>query len=183
MLLTHPHAMLEVQCGEVATFDDRFANMVRILKSIRHDSALEGANAVALAAPQIGLPLRFFTWHDDNVDRIVANPVIVGHSEAGQWAEEGCLSLLGPINPLTKHYTQGIDVQVRRHHAVTVHYQNEFGERQAIDATGYVARIFQHEIDHLDGKLILSRVSPPMRKAALKRFAKLHDKKRLVGVA
>lgn len=183
MLLTHPHQMLGVTCGEVATFDERFAKMVDILKGIRHQTAFEGSNAIALAAPQIGLPLRFFTWHDNDVDHVMVNPVITNRSDAHQWAEEGCLSLLGPINPLTQHYTQGIDLQVRRHHSITVRYLTETGQPYEIECKGLLARIVQHEIDHLDGKLILDRVSPPVRKQALKRFSKLHDRKRLVGVA
>jgi len=125
------------------------------------------APGVGLAAPQVAVSERLIVveWadepaNDDDPPRkkklyVVINPEIVRASEDMVPGTEGCLSVPGWVG------------DVLRHEAVTVRGLNRNGEKIKIEAEGWLARIFQHEIDHLDGVLFVDRVGP-LRRALLR---------------
>lgn len=113
------------------------------------------APGVGLAGPQVGVQLRIFVYDAGEGPHTVLNPVLSGHS--GEWEyDEGCLSVPGYYWPI-----------VRPGH---VHLEGEDldGNKLSIDADEYLARIFQHETDHLDGTLLLTRLTDAQRKLALR---------------
>lgn len=103
------------------------------------------ANGIGLAAPQIGLSLRLCVIEIDGVIRYLLNPKITSTSKEKVLFEEGCLSL-------PEDY-----FEIERFAKVTVRYQNEKGEDVKLRAHGLLAICIQHELDHLDGKLIYDR--------------------------
>ncbi len=128
------------------------------------------ARGVGLAAPQIGLSQRLFVAVEyadepeeeekplrDLVRRVfvVANPVIT-HREGLLEGTEGCLSLPGLYSE-----------EVPRAERIRVSYQDEEGTPRTLELEGYLARVFQHEIDHLDGILFFERLPKPKREAFL----------------
>ena len=115
---------------------------------------------VGLAANQIGHLKRIFVASCDEEEFVIANPVIEERSENAQKDVEGCLSL------------PEIRVEVERPYGVTVSGKDLSGMPLRIEAEGLLARIFQHEIDHLDGVLILDRTDRESRRNALREFRK-----------
>jgi peptide deformylase len=118
---------------------------------------------VGLAAPQVGVGQRVIVV-DPRLDEVkpfaLVNPEIVELSEDTDRDEEGCLSL------------PGLKDVVERPARVVVAGTNVDGEAQRIDASGLLARVLQHEVDHLDGVLFIDRVSPLKRKMMLKKWEK-----------
>lgn len=102
-------------------------------------------NGIGLAAPQIGKSIRLAVAEVDGVEHFWINPTITTFSEEKILFEEGCLSLPGQYFPIV------------RSKEVTVKYLNEKGLPKKLRATGLLAVVFQHEIDHLDGILICNR--------------------------
>ena len=118
---------------------------------------MDEAYGIGLAAPQIGVSNRLLVYRVGEAPPIVlANPSIEWSSEDSESFEEGCLSLTN------------VHVDVDRPIHVRVTGQDAFGERVRIEASGLNARVIQHEMDHLDGILILDRASKDQRKAALR---------------
>lgn len=104
------------------------------------------ANGVGLAGPQVGKNLRIFVaMADDDVKRVFINPQIIKASEEVEEYEEGCLSIPQVYESIT------------RPSRVTVQALNEKGRPFTLDADGLLARIIQHEYDHLDGILYIDR--------------------------
>ena len=104
------------------------------------------ANGVGLAGPQVGKSLRIFVaMADDDVKRVFINPQIIKTSEEVGDYEEGCLSIPQVYETITR--------PVR----VTIQAQNEKGKLFTLDADGLLARIIQHEYDHLEGVLYIDR--------------------------
>lgn len=100
---------------------------------------------VGLAAPQIGLSLRLAVAEVDHIVYYLINPEITSRSQGKIVSEEGCLSLPGEYFPILRSET------------VTVRYRNEKGLPKKLRATGFLATVIQHEVDHLDGILIIDR--------------------------
>ena len=110
-----------------------------------------------LAAPQIGVGLRVFTYHiDDEQSGHLINPVLHFPSDEEQDGPEGCLSI------------PGMTWDCRRKEHVVAHGQNMWGDPVTIDGTALLARCVQHETDHLDGVLFVDRLDPITRKEAMK---------------
>jgi len=112
---------------------------------------------IGLAAPQVGISLRLMVvGHEKTMTaRAIVNPVIA--EQGGEvTAEEGCLSLPGIFAPVT------------RAEWVRLEGQDLEGQPLSIKARGLTARVFQHEMDHLDGVLILDRTSRDQRKQAMR---------------
>jgi len=108
------------------------------------------ARGVGLAANQVGRPVRLVVisaFEEGGEDRILLNPVIKSH-KGRMVEEEACLSV------------PGVNGKVRRASHVLVEAEDLQGEKQEIEAEGLLARVFQHEIDHLDGRLFVDRLSP-----------------------
>jgi peptide deformylase len=118
---------------------------------------MEDAYGIGLAAPQIGISNRLLVYRvGESPPVVLANPVIEWNSDDDESFEEGCLSLAN------------VHVDVDRPIHVRVVGQDAFGDRIKIEASGLNARVIQHEMDHLDGILILDRASKDQRKAALR---------------
>lgn len=103
------------------------------------------AEGVGLAAPQIGKSVSLAVIEVDNRVSVYFNPKIVKSSKEVSVLEEGCLSIPGEFFP------------IERAASITVEYDDESGRHHTIDATGFLATVLQHEIDHLEGVLIADR--------------------------
>jgi peptide deformylase len=118
---------------------------------------MERAEGVGLAAPQVGVRKRLFTYdlHEGDGPGVVINPEIVDTSGEIEY-EEGCLSVPGfrfPIVRADRVTMRGLDLD---------------GEEVVLEGDDLLARMIQHEIDHLDGVLLLDRLEPDVRRAALR---------------
>ncbi len=125
------------------------------------------ADGIGLAATQVGIPLRFFVCdlsEDKNKPFVVINPKIVsvGGDEEIIF-EEGCLSI------------PGFKIPVRRKKKIFVKWVDEKGEEHEEELENLKSVLFQHEIDHLDGKLIIDKLSPDERREILKNFPQYED--------
>jgi peptide deformylase len=137
----------------VERFDEKLAQEVERMGVLMHD-----ALGVGLAATQLGVLHRVLVYRayaDDPLTALV-NPVIEWRSDELETAMEGCLSL------------PGVHVEVERAARVRVSARDERGEPLEIEAEGLPARVIQHEVDHLDGILILDRISRQARKEAMR---------------
>lgn len=119
------------------------------------------ANGVGLAAPQIGLSIRMFVIiADDDVRRVFINPQIISTSEEMVPYEEGCLSI------------PEVYESILRPKKITVQAFDENGKPFTLEADGFLARVIQHEYDHLDGKLFIDHLSEEERNKMLKAYEK-----------
>jgi peptide deformylase len=142
---------LRLTAYEVSDFDDDLRRLVDRLTELMHD-----AQGVGLAATQVGVLRRVFVFEpDEDGPRIVVNPTIVTLGDELESDGEGCLSL------------QGVRVPVERPTTLTIAGKNQDGEDVSYELSGYEARIAQHELDHLDGVLIIDRTDEEHRKEAL----------------
>jgi peptide deformylase len=142
--------VLRTTAVEVVDFDKELRRLVTDLT----DTMLEAPGA-GLAAPQIGVGLRVFTWSvDDEVGHLV-NPVL-DLSEEEQDGPEGCLSI------------PGLSIDCKRALSVVAKGFDQHGEPVVIEGSELLARAIQHETDHLDGVLFLDRLDPANRKLAMK---------------
>ena len=114
------------------------------------------APGVGLAAPQVGILERIFVWEVEEEHGAVIDPEIVWRSDSQESAEEGCLSIPGLFYP------------VMRAEAVEVRGLDAAGDAITMKAEGFLARVCQHEIDHLDGVLFLDRLDEDVRREALR---------------
>ena len=150
----YPEPVLKTPATEVTEFSDDLRALVARMTRLMDD-----ANGVGLAGNQVGLLRRVLVYRPDRDDeaepRALVNPSIVERSDETESDEEGCLSL-GPLR-----------VQVERNLRVSVEAKDENGEAVRVDAEGFEARVLQHEIDHLDGVLIIDRTTPEARREAL----------------
>ncbi len=148
--------ILRKKCKGVEKFDDAF----RLLTSAMLDT-LEEAEGVGLAAPQIGVDGRFFVVDiRDGKQYVFANPEILETSEELGPYEEGCLSIPGVYH------------NVMRPVRVKIHAQDEYGKAFILDADGLLARVIQHENDHLDGHLFIDHLTDEEREKLLRAYEK-----------
>ena len=143
--------VLKTRAAPVETFDEALAHLAEeMLITMREH---EG---VGLAANQVGRLKRILVAATEEEEYVVVNPLIEEVAETTEKVVEGCLSI------------PGIQVEVERPTGVTVSGQDATGAPLRIEASGLLARIFQHEIDHLNGVLILDRTDRESRKAAMR---------------
>lgn len=151
--------ILREEAAPVASVTDEVRRLVEDMFDTMY--AEEG---VGLAAPQVGVPLRVIVVdprEPDVVPFALINPRISAFSDEVERAEEGCLSI------------PGLKEIVERPVSVRVDALNRDGEPVVIEADDLLARILQHEIDHIDGILFIDRVSALKRKLLLKRWQKV----------
>lgn len=128
---------------------------------------MEAENGVGLAAPQVGRLLRLFVIEaDDGIKRTFINPQITGMSTETCLLEEGCLSI-------PKLYEE-----IERPVKVSIQALNEHGKPFVLDADGFLARIIQHEYDHLEGIMYIDRGDPEFKEKAIETIAR-REKRRL----
>ena len=145
--------VLKSSATPVDRFDDSLRQQVSRMAGVMND-----ALGVGLAAPQLGISQRLLVYRvgPDAPLIALANPEIEWASEDREGSDEGCLSI------------PGVMVDVERPVHVRVRAQDEEGEPRSVEASGLEARVIQHEMDHLDGVLILDRTSRDERKRALR---------------
>ena len=142
--------ILRTTAVEVVDFDKELRRLVSDLT----DTMLEAPGA-GLAAPQIGVGLRVFTWYVEGEVGHLVNPVL-DLSEEQQDGPEGCLSI------------PGLSIDCKRALSVVAKGFDQHGEPVVIEGSDLLARAIQHETDHLDGVLFLDRLDPANRKLARK---------------
>lgn len=153
----YPDAALRLRAQPVERFDEDLGRLAARLAILMRD-----ANGVGLAATQVGILQRVFVFQlesgeEDEPGEIhaVVNPELLERSEELESADEGCLSLQGVLTP------------VERPVAVTLAGRDPEGAEVRLELRGLSARVAQHELDHLDGILILERTTPEGRREAL----------------
>ena len=144
-------AALRLKAHEVEEFDDDRRRLVDRMIVLMHD-----AQGVGLAATQVGVLRRLFVFEpDDEGPHAIVNPVVVERADETAGDEEGCLSL------------QGVRVPVDRSVKITLEGKDPNGEDVRYELDEYGSRVVQHELDHLDGVLIIDRTDDEHRKEAL----------------
>jgi peptide deformylase len=156
----HGDPVLRSRAREVETFDEGLVEEVRRMGQIMHD-----AYGIGLAATQLGVMHRVLVYRVEPDAPVAAlvNPELEWSSREVEPMEEGCLSLPGVL------------VEVDRPVHVRVRSRDEHGDELLIEASGLEARVIQHEMDHLDGKLILDRTSREQRKRAMRALREAED--------
>jgi peptide deformylase len=153
LIRTFGDPSLRSKALEVTRFDDRLAEELG-----RMGQLMDDAVGLGLAATQLGVMHRVLVYRvgADAPLVPVVNPVLEWSSDERELAEEGCLSL------------PGVAVDVERPIYARIRAQDEHGEKILIEASGLEARVLQHEMDHLDGILIIDRIPKEQRKEALR---------------
>ena len=155
-IIYYGNPVLREVSKEVTEITDEIRQILdEMVETMREESG------VGLAANQVGLTLRFFVGEvDGNVKKII-NPEIIEFGKEEIELEEGCLSI------------PGIYKRVKRPEKIKVRYQNEKGETVEEELNEVWARVFQHELDHLDGILFIDKISPLNKRLISKRLAQI----------
>jgi peptide deformylase len=150
----YPDPALRLPALDVAELDDAVGDLVE-----RMTRLMQEARGVGLAAPQVGVLRRILVYQtaDDGPVVALVNPRLIGSSVERETVDEGCLSLGAAT----------VIVPVERPVTVTVEATTPDGEEVTVEAEGLEALVIQHELDHLDGVLILDRTTPEERREAL----------------
>jgi peptide deformylase len=148
----YPDPVLRMRAREVGDFDGDLAKLAERLTHL-----LSEANGLGLAATQIGVLRRVFAFLPDPEQEpvVLVNPTFTATSDEQESDTEGCLSL------------QGVVIPVERHASLTIEGKDPEGNDVRLELEALPARIAQHELDHLDGVLILDRTTPEARREAL----------------
>ena len=157
----YPDPVLRQRAEAVVAFDQALAALAQEMIRTMHE-----ASGLGLAANQIGLTQRIaIVAPDDEAGHEIAlvNPQIV-HAEEWEESDEGCLSF------------PGIYIKVGRFAQVRIRYQNLQGKTCEMEATSLLARAIQHELDHLDGRLLVDRMSSIQRMTHRRRLRELTDR-------
>jgi peptide deformylase len=155
--------VLRMRAHEVTSFDEDLQRLATRMKQLMRD-----ARGVGLAATQVGILQRVFVFQKGEDDVVaVVNPTLSDLSDETEIEDEGCLSI------------QGVTMPVERHLRVSLEGKDEEGNDVRFELEGHPARVAQHELDHLDGTLILDRTTDEARKEAL---AVLRPRPILAGV-
>jgi peptide deformylase len=141
-IVKYGEPVLSERAKEVDAITDEIRELIRKMYRI-----MEESNGVGLAANQIGVPLRIFTYDVGEGPHAIINPRIV-RKLGSQVGVEGCLSV------------PGLQGDVERANIVTVEGLDENGNNVRVTGEGLLARVFQHEIDHLDGVVFIARADP-----------------------
>ncbi|MEY4362253.1 MAG: peptide deformylase [Actinomycetota bacterium] len=148
-----------VLTSRAANVNDIDGKVARIVDEM-FDTLYSSDSGIGLAAPQVGIQRQIFVWDMEDEPMVVINPTIV--ESDGEWVyDEGCLSIPGLFVEMTRPKTvlmRGLDLD---------------GNEIEIEADELEARLFQHELDHLNGVLMFDRMQPEQRKEALAEYARL----------
>jgi peptide deformylase len=149
--------VLEKKAVDVEVVDDEVRKLLDdMFETMRHE------HGIGLAAPQIGVSRRVVTVEVGTTKLKMVNPVVT-RKEGKSRGMEACLSV------------PDVDGEVERADNITCEYLDENGEKQSLEAEGLLARCIQHECDHLDGVLFVTRVSPARRMMIKKRVKELRQ--------
>ena len=156
-----------VLASQAAAVTDIDGKVVRIVEEM-FDTLYDSDSGIGLAAPQVGIQRQMFVWDMDDEPMVILNPTIV--ESDGEWVyDEGCLSIPGLYVEMTRPKTvlmKGIDMN---------------GNEISLEADELEARLFQHELDHLNGVLMFDRMQPEQRKQAIAEYKKLSEQASPVG--
>jgi peptide deformylase len=141
--------VLRMKGREVESFDDDLRRLVERMTALMHE-----ASGVGLAATQVGVLRRLFVFVDEGEDRVLVNPVISKRSTDVEIDDEGCLSLRGVLVP------------VERPRGITIEGLDAAGAPVVLELEPPSSRVVQHELDHLDGVLIIDRTDDESRRTA-----------------
>jgi peptide deformylase len=142
---------LRLIAHDVEDFDDDLRRLVDRMIVLMHE-----AQGVGLAATQVGVLRRLFVFEpDEEGPRAIVNPVVAEKSQETELDDEGCLSL------------QGVKVPVERATWIVLEGKDPNGDDVRLELDEYASRVVQHELDHLDGVLIIDRTADEYRKEAL----------------
>lgn len=149
--------MLKSQSLEIENIDDKLVRLTDAMLDIMYD-----APGIGLAAPQIGVQKQLFVYDIGDGAEVLINPVVVESS--GEWVyEEGCLSI------------PGLYVEMIRPKEILLKGINIVGEEVSVEADELLARLFQHELDHLNGVLMFDRMTPDQRTEAQAEYRRLTE--------
>ena len=156
-----------VLASQAAAVTDIDGKVVRIVEEM-FDTLYDSDSGIGLAAPQVGIQRQIFVWDMDDEPMVILNPTIV--ESDGEWVyDEGCLSIPGLYVEMTRPKTvlmKGIDMN---------------GNEISLEADELEARLFQHELDQLNGVLMFDRMQPEQRKQAIAEYKKLSEQASPVG--
>lgn len=152
-ILVFGEPVLKEKSKEVKVID---SNIRKTLKNMYE--IMKRADGVGLAAPQIGIPLRLVVIDVGKGPIFMVNPEITWYSEDTVDFEEGCLSF------------PGVAINITRPEKVKVAFLDEKGKKNFLEADGLLARAIQHEVDHLDGVLIIDRATKKQRMEAIQKL-------------
>ena len=159
-IVVYPARILQQTAAPVEAVDNEVRQLLDDMKA-----TMSNAEGVGLAAPQVNISQRIIVCRligEDGVPKELyemINPEITARAGSITW-EEGCLSI------------PGFRMEIERHEFITCNYLNRNGEAQTIEAGGLLAVVIQHEIDHLDGKLIIDNISSLKREMYLSKLKK-----------
>ena len=150
--------MLKTPAAAVGEIDGKIARLVDDM----FDTLYSSENGLGLAAPQVGVQKQIFVWEMDEEPMTIINPEIV--ESRGEWVyDEGCLSI------------PGLYVEIARPNEVLMRGLDLDGNEIEIEADELMGRLFQHELDHLNGVLMFDRMQPEQRKEALQEYRRILD--------
>jgi peptide deformylase len=141
-IVTYPSQIFRSRAQEVERIDETTLSLIVQMKQ-----TMDANNGIGICAPQVGTSKRLIIVKDKKGNHAFLNPQILKQSREKEEDEEGCLSF------------PGLFLKVKRAKSVEVLALTPEGKEVTIEATGLVSRIFQHEIDHLNGKFIIHRIS------------------------
>lgn len=161
-IITYPDKLLKVRSSKVVAFDETLHTLLDAMYE-----TMMSANGIGLAAIQVAQPLRalIISLPDEEGNQPkeelleIINPVL-SNLQGSVLFQEGCLSV-------PKFYED-----VERYERVTLHYQDRYGKAHTLQADGLLAIAIQHEMDHLEGKLFIEKLSYPRRKKFEKEYKK-----------
>jgi peptide deformylase len=148
--------VLKTKAAAVTEIDGKIARLVDDM----FDTLYASDSGIGLAAPQVGVQKQIFVWEIDEQPMVIINPEIV--ESRGEWVyDEGCLSI------------PGLYVEMLRPDEVLMRGLDLDGNTIEIEASELAGRLFQHELDHLNGVLMFDRMSPEQRKEAMAEYRRL----------
>jgi peptide deformylase len=141
-IITYPNPILKQTCSNITVFDEKLEKLIEEMFELMTEY-----NGVGLAAPQIGILQNLFVLNFKKRRFALINPVII-YKEGSEIKEEGCLSC------------PGFGVEIERATKITVQAFNPKGKAITLKEKDFIARIIQHETDHLFGTVILDKGEP-----------------------
>lgn len=161
-IVKYPAAILKKQAKKV---EEITPDLLALISQM--EAAMEKNRGIGLAAPQIGISMQIIMVKDKKKNQTFLNPKLRSKSKTQETDEEGCLSL------------PGLFLSIKRAKNIRLSCNTEKGRPIIIEAEGLAARIFQHELDHLQGKLIIDRITPLLRWKIQKELGEIKKKGRV----
>jgi peptide deformylase len=159
-IITYPNTKLKMIAQPLDIITGNTKALVEKMLEIMYEN-----NGVGLAAPQLGVLQRIVVLDpqidDINEPHILINPTIISHTDELTELKEGCLSL------------PGLYLDISRPNEIVVEYMDINGEIKKLEAADFLAKIIQHEIDHLNGKLIIDHLSSLKKQLKIKEYHKI----------